>query len=1436
MSAVKITDLVDQAAIDDIIRLNKELQALYDTYVTVARELIKGLQIKVEGYDDLVRMETELAKTNEKARTLMEQTNRLRTERAEIIGRTTNVVARNLMEQERLNKAFREEYKDGEKVKEMIHDTVDSYTKQTERLARLKMQIDANKKSQADLEKQYKLNKISEEQYIERQGRLLAVGRDLAVQKSQLDQLMKAEEKLNNANATSYNSYSQQLQILKKTYHEMSDTMKASPIGREMEKSIQDLDSHLKDLDADAGDFHRNVGNYAIACQGGVVTTESLTAALQQEARTQQDLADQTKILEEAKSMLNKNDENYQQTLETINAKLEENKKKLTDVSDILGKEATSVAEAEAQNKRLAEAIKHIDLTSEGAKEKIEEMNAQIDHNKKIIGDATGANEKYAEQVLSIIGINANFGQSFEGLSKGGSLIDGLNVKVKAFGKTLWGLMSNPVVLALIGVTGVVAGVKWWYDYNKGLIEASRLTENFTGKSGEAADKVTADMQTLADHMGKGYSETIGAANTLVQQFGMSWEEAGALMQDGIQAGADMSGNMLANIERFAPAMRDAGVSADEFMSILAETRNGIFNEDGIQNIVKAGTRLRAMTKQTEESLDAVGISARQMQSDLESGNIKMIDAVQMVASKLKELPENSQEAGEIMKNVFGRTAAEGGAKLIQSIADVNTNLDKAKENMGELGEVNAKQMNAQRKLNEALMSIFKSSGTSFEVMTTEAKTFVIEGITKIISGCVSVVNWFIELYNKADAVRYILGGIVGVFKTMWAISKAFFEFTIEGFKGTGEIVEGIMLFISGKFEEGTKKITTAVSSSFGKIKDIAIKTGREIGAGFADEFNKASRSRINPVSLELKGDDTGNVPSVVKNGGDKNGDDDKTGGGASSSAAKDLQEQLKIIAQLEEAKIHAMSEGHEKEIALIRLNYKKRLDTITGESENEKALRLAIVNQMEDEIAASNIAYYENIARTNLENKLAIVRKGSKEELDVRLAQLHSQKETEIGEAEKTGADVLLIVDKYERQRQDLLEEYAANAAHAIQQQKSEEREIRDAAFVMEMASLENEYAEKLKLANGNQKKMEQAEEEYNRRRAEKERHYAEESARAAVDALEEILRAENLAAEERLAIERELIKAKAALEKQSAENARVALEDTINYEEDADGRRLENAERWLNVASDALNKFNDLAAAIFEAQISRIEAEQEALDAASERDIERISSLVEKKVITEEEGEARKRAAEAQSAKKHEELEKKKQQLEIKQAKWDKANAIAQAGIATALAIMQVHATTPPPLSWVMAALVGALGAVQIATILATPLPAYAKGTDYHGGGPAIVGDGGKHEIVLFKGAAWLTPDKPTLVDIPRGAAVLPDAASIDPICNLSFLSNLSAPGPEPVVINDYSELKIEVSGLKAEFRRGISEVSGLIRQQMKMQRKIASDQEYELFKSRM
>lgn len=1387
--AVKITDLVDPGEIQKLKDLDTELQTVFNTYVAVAKDMAKGLTITVNGIDDLEKAEKMLAEKGKEAIDVQQKLADVAQRRSQAMANTTNTISRELMEQERVNKTTREAYTEQEKVKRLIDSYHDTYENQVRSLISINKQLEANKKQQKDNEKALSEGRMTAAAFNKAQVELMASTRDLTQQKRTLNQIMTAEEKANLATEGSYVQLSQQLELLKKAYKEMGEEARSSDFGREVEASIQNLDAHLKDMAADMGEFQRNVGNYAIAGQNGVVSTESLTAAMSQEARTMQDVADQTRILEEAKMMLDKNDANYQQTLSDLNAKIDENKRKLTDVSDIMHKDATSVAEAEAQNKRLMEALKHVDVTSDGAEKRIKELNDKIAKNTELIKkntpavqDNAKANQDLSSRLLGLCGINTQFGSSLKGLESANTsnVLDGINTSTKAFGKTLMGLLSNPWVLAFLGIAGVVAGFKWWYDYNKGLIEASRLTENFTGATGDAADKVTSDMSALADHMGKGYAETIGAANTLVQQFGLSWEEANTLMRDGIQAGADMSGNMLSNIDRFAPALRDAGVSASEFMSILAETRNGVFSEQGIQDILKGGTRLRAMTKQISESLDAVGISSAKMQKDLNDGNITMLEAVQQVATKLKELPENSQEAGNLMKNVFGRTAAEGGTLLIQSIADINTSLDEAKDRTGEWGEATRAQLDAEQELSETVNAVFKMSGTNFESMIAYAKAYVAQGLTAIIKGCINIANWFIRMYNNSLAFRGAVNSLVNSFKLVYEIFKFVFKQLIDGFSAAGTVIEGMVTLDWDKVKKGWSDGTKALR---GNVEAMA----RNIGANFANAYNKTVADHIDELPLSLAADDTTNTAGGGGNGKGKGKGGGGNGKGDNKDAEKHAQETLKILQDLEESKIALMADGHEKEMDTIRLNYKKKIDAIKGNSANEEQLRLNIIAQMENALSDCELKYQQNLAAVNLANRLALVKKGSKEELDLKLGQIEQSRIKELAEAQRTGADINLINKKFNAQRVQLQEEYAKKQTDILAQEYADRAEQADTAMVLELNAIKERYAEELAAAKGNAGKQAEIKERFEQESAAIQERYAIQTAQNAISLIEKQLKTENLSAEEREDLEQKLAKAKADLEKQMAD----AAVENINRVNDADAnsteKRISNAQQWLQAAADSLNAINELVAAVYDAKITKMDEEQEANSEANEAEQERIQQLVEKKVITEEEGEARKRAAEERTAKKNEELEKKKGKLKERQAKFDKLNSIAQLAIATAVSMMQLWTNPGYPAAIPMMAVVGALSAIQLATILATPLPKYAKGTDRHKGGPAIVGDAGVPEVITYGGNAWITPDKPTIVDIPAGATVIPDVATFSKSDFAEPVIIADAPKAAPKAYND-------------------------------------------------
>ena len=143
-------------------------------------------------------------------------------------------------------------------------------------------------------------------------------------------------------------------------------------------------------------------------------------------------------------------------------------------------------------------------------------------------------------------------------------------------------------------------------------------------------------------------------------------------------------------------------------------------------------------------------------------------------------------------------------------------------------------------------------------------------------------------------------------------------------------------------------------------------------------------------------------------------------------------------------------------------------------------------------------------------------------------------------------------------------------------------------------------------------------------------------------------------------------------------------------------------------------------------------------------------------------ESGSAQEIALLEEKSRKEEELQRKKAEIERKQAVFRKLASITEIAINTAVAI-SAALRNPNTASFVVPFII-AQGAIQTATVLATPIPQYKDGTKSHKGGDAIVGDGGKHEVMITPdGKTSITPNVPTLVnDMPKGTVVLPDASA--------------------------------------------------------------------------
>lgn len=526
-----------------------------------------------------------------------------------------------------------------------------------------------------------------------------------------------------------------------------------------------------------------------------------------------------------------------------------------------------------------------------------------------------------------------------------------------------------------------------------------------------------------------------------------------------------------------------------------------------------------------------------------------------------------------------------------------------------------------------------------------------------------------------------------------------------------------------------------------------------------------------------------------------------------------------KITEDLSKSKIELIADGREREIAEISKEYNDRIKEIKGRTDEEIELRKNLEMLKGKAIAEINDKYDKElleIEKTNLENRLASIGENSNEELDKRLnlqIQLNNMmRDAEIKDAEKNGEDVVAIRMKYMQRENSLIMRNLQERIGLIEANTDKVVNEQETSALKEANIIKKQYA------NG-----EISKEDYEKKLYDIGVKYAKARLETLMKEAEAEMSLLDPNSEKYQELEDRLANLQAQINGINYDDATKKREEWIGkFKEGLSG--MNSAARdalgetagifeglsdiMVDVAEDGKLSFENMAQAvgkivsgitslmtdIYDAQIENIEKEQEANDEAYDKEIERIESLEENGAISTEEAEVRKRAAEDKTAAKNEELEKKKAALQEKQAKWNKANSIIQAGIFTALAITEAL----PNL--VLAALVGAMGAAQVALIAAQPIPKYAKGTKDHPGGLAIVGDGGKKEGIVTNNGLFITPDKPTLVDLPAHAQVIPDLSYIYDRSGLTSdyglleqkLKNMREEGIVVNVNNDYSRLE--------------------------------------------
>ncbi len=594
-------------------------------------------------------------------------------------------------------------------------------------------------------------------------------------------------------------------------------------------------------------------------------------------------------------------------------AAIKEEKQKLDSLHKELGVNAMTMAQLRKEAKHLQ---KQLDNTSKALNP---EAYKEIETRLQCVKDRMKELSSTASQVSSSMGGGGGFLQKMAGaLDKKGIFNFVAGSGAVAAGKAIADKIIDTV-------KDIFEKAKLFYDFNIEIEEARRLTHEFIGVEGQQLTELSSSISAISKQTGHEYKEVLNSVDTLIKQYGITWQEAIDVIKDGIQAGADENGTFFSQIEQYAPAFRDAGVEVQDLVALITQTRSGLFNEQGMALIQTATNRIRTFSTQTQKALDAIGIDSQKLQQELVSEDKSIIQAIQMIAARISELPENSKEVGEVLKDVFGKTASNEGMKMIETIASITTNMDELKNVTGEYGRLEREQIEVKEKLNQKMTELFGIGQGGFKELTAKAEIFIVKGLLKIL-------GYMEKAYDELGAVRAFVEILRYAFLNLFSVVELGFNLIIDSAKGTikffrafAEILEGIFTLDFSKIEKGFADYGNAIVNTFKEAVGDAMKFGEDWGDHFVDGVNRV---------LKKKKVETNELPEVTVTGRRKKKtpppDPDATPSrpGSSRSGSNTLereqqkadQEEIKQFNKARQEEVEAENRAYQQRINNLRL------------------------------------------------------------------------------------------------------------------------------------------------------------------------------------------------------------------------------------------------------------------------------------------------------------------------------------------------------------------------------------------------------------------------------------------------------------------------------------------------------------------------------------
>lgn len=218
-------------------------------------------------------------------------------------------------------------------------------------------------------------------------------------------------------------------------------------------------------------------------------------------------------------------------------------------------------------------------------------------------------------------------------------------------------------------------------DVSEKLSTVIQMTDNLDKAS---LAQITKNAIALEDVFGFDVVESLRAANSLTDQFGISAEEAFNLIVQGAQKGLNQNDDLLDTINEYSVQFRNAGYSADDMFNMLANgAETGTWSIDKLGDAVKE-FNIRMSDGTANEYLEQLGLNTEEVIAQFNKGGPEAQAAIGDIMEALQECDDATlqYQAGV---GLFGTMWEDLGVDTVASLMDAQGAIQSTSDAMAQL-------------------------------------------------------------------------------------------------------------------------------------------------------------------------------------------------------------------------------------------------------------------------------------------------------------------------------------------------------------------------------------------------------------------------------------------------------------------------------------------------------------------------------------------------------------------------------------------------------------------------------------------------------------------------------------------------------------------------------------------------------------------------------